>query len=80
MKLDKLNFKIDGNMSVLELQRSVKSKLKKASGGESKDEYSIYLLCGFFAPSMDQKLKDLYDCFKVNDELTISYATQEMYG
>lgn len=71
--LKKTKFKQNGQKSIM----VVENYLRKLLGPEK----SIYLYCGSsFSPTPDQILQDLYDCFQVDGELTITYGLQESWG
>lgn len=71
--LKKNKFKLNGAKCLIEVDKF----LKKSIGAEK----SIYMYCGQgFSPTLDQQLQDLYDCFSIGGELTISYGVQESWG
>mmetsp|Transcript_30545 Transcript_30545/g.46278 ORF Transcript_30545/g.46278 Transcript_30545/m.46278 type:complete len:90 (+) Transcript_30545:94-363(+) len=42
---------------------------------------SLFLYCNSaFAPSPDEILKDIHDCFAVRDEVVVHYSLQEAWG
>lgn len=66
-------FKLGGNKSILDIEKFLKKQLAY--------EKALYMYCGNgFSPTPDQYIKDLYDCFQLNNELTIFYGFQEMWG
>ncbi len=73
------SFNLQASLAVIELQKSLRKKLEKED--PSVRQLPLCLYCGAgFSPSMDQRLGELFDCFKVGDELVIEYAVQEAYG
>eukprot|EP01038_Epipyxis_sp_PR26KG_P015573 gene15573-21028_t len=70
--LKKNKFKLNGTKPIIE----VESYLKKLLGPDK----SIYIYCGSgFSPTPDQLLQDLFDCFQIGGELTITYGIQESW-
>ncbi len=66
-------FKLNGNKPISEVEKFLKKQLNY--------EKSIFLYCGSgFAPTPDQLIKDLYECFQINGELMIFYGYQETWG
>lgn len=73
--LKKNKFQVRNTMSVGEVSAFLRKTLKIREG----DPLLIYL-CSSFAPSLEQNLGELYDQFKVNDELVIQYAITKSWG
>ena len=71
--LKKAKYRLDGKKCLLDVERF----LKKNIGTNQ----SLFLYCGSgFAPTPNQNLQDLYDCFQVGGELVITYGLQEAWG
>ncbi len=65
--------KLSGSRPVYDVHNFLKTQLKTENG--------LFLYCGNgFSPTPDQLLQDLYDCFRVGDELMIMYGIQENWG
>ena len=71
--LKQQKFKLKSSNTIYDIEKY----LKKALGVQS-----LFLYCGSaFSPTPDQKLKELFDCFKTSsNELILSYGLQESYG
>jgi ubiquitin-like protein ATG12 len=73
--LKRNKFKLSGAKQLVEVQRFLSKSLGLPPG------HALFLYCGSgFAPTPDQVLRDLFDCFQIGGELTISYGVQESYG
>lgn len=71
--LKKAKYRLDGRKCLIDVERF----LKKTIGTNQ----SLFLYCGSgFAPTPDQNLQDLFDCFQVGGELVITYGIQEAWG
>ena len=77
--LQKQKFKLDGSKTLFEVEAFLLKNINTARAAPSIK--SIFLYCGSgFAPTHEQSLQDLFDCFKTGDELIISYGIQEAWG
>jgi ubiquitin-like protein ATG12 len=66
-------FKLNGNKPIVDVEKFLRKQLNH--------EKALYLYCGSgFAPTPDQLIKDLYECFQINGELMIFYGYQETWG
>jgi ubiquitin-like protein ATG12 len=73
--LKRNKFKLSGAKQLVEVQRFLSKSLGLPPG------HALFLYCGSgFAPTPDQALRNLFDCFQIGGELTISYGVQESYG
>lgn len=71
LKLNK--YKLSGSKTLLDVEKFLKKTLSTTR--------ALYLYCGSgFAPTPDQRLQDLYDCFQTGGELQIKYGFQETWG
>jgi ubiquitin-like protein ATG12 len=73
--LKKNKFQVRSNMTVAEVVAFLRKTLKIRDG----DPLFVYLNSSF-APSLDQTLKSLHDCFEVSDELFVQYAVTSSWG
>eukprot|EP01039_Chlorochromonas_danica_P009633 gene9632-10648_t len=72
-QLKKKEFTVPGEKSLVYIETALRAKLKQ--------DRALYLYCGSgFAPTPEQKLKDLFDCFQINGSLEIKYGFQETWG
>lgn len=72
--LERKLVKLDGHLTIYEVERRIRKQLNCA-------DQALFLYCGGgFSPTPDQKLEDLFDCFKTGDELSIMYALKESWG
>lgn len=71
--LKQTRFKLSGMEQFGVIAKFVKDQLR------SKD--SIFLYCNSsFSPAADELIADLYECFKVGQELIVNYAVTEAWG
>lgn len=72
-QLKKKELTVSGEKSLLYIETALRVKLKL--------DRALYLYCGTgFAPTPEQKLQDLFDCFQINGTLEIKYGFQETWG
>lgn len=73
--LTKNKFKIDGTSSISAVDAFLRKQLKLDSG------QSLFIYVNdAFAPTPEQDLQQLYDCFAVGGELVLNYSITEAYG
>ena len=66
-------YRLDGTKCLLDVDRFLQ---KTVGTGQH-----FFCYCGSgFAPTPDQKLQDLFDCFGVGGELVITYGLQPAWG
>ena len=73
--LRKNKFQVRGNMRIAEVIAFLRKTLRIREG----DPLFVYLNSSF-APSLEQTLRVLHECFGVNDELIVQYAVTSSWG
>ena len=71
--LKQTRFKLSGMEPFNVIAKFVKDQLRTKE--------SIFLYCNSsFSPAADELVADLYECFKVGQELIVNYAVTEAWG
>lgn len=73
--LNQTKFKVSASHSFAVVAEFLRKQLRY------KQKDSLFLFCNAsFSPNPDELVNDLYECFKVNDELVINYCSTPAWG
>lgn len=73
--IKKKNFKVDSDLKVGQIIALIRKFIKLDSS-----ESLFVFVNQLFAPSLDQTVQNLYDCFSCEDKLILYYSKSQAWG